>query len=194
MEAILERVGMSMADFLEQSAAQPFELIYGEKRVKMPTVYGHARLIHLLLRLLEARAKENKSGRVLAETTFILPDSIASNWVQGSRTPDLMFFTGNRIEQYEQATANADELPLALVPDFVIEVISPTDKFTEVMDKIDLYLQDGVQLVWAVDMKRKKVTVYTPDGDLSQTFEGDEVLDVSDVVPDFRIKVSELFA
>jgi Uma2 family endonuclease len=187
------RVGMSLTEFLEQRAMQEFELINGEKRIKMPGVSGHSELIRLLFRLLDRLSEAQRMGETYFEATFILPDTYDSQWVRGSRIPDIMFYAADRIKLYKVQNRDWNEKPFALVPDFIIEVISPTDKFSDVMEKIELYLQDGVHLVWAVDMKRKKLLVFSAEGDTGQPFEGEAVVDAGDIVPGFAVKVADLF-
>jgi Uma2 family endonuclease len=193
MEATL-KVGMSLEQFLEESAAQPFELIHGERRPKLPPVFGHSKAIRLLFRALDHHAVSAKLGEVFSETTFILPDAYDSNWVEGSRIPDIMFYAGKRLTDYLSAAREANERPLPLVPDLVVEVVSPNDKFSEVLEKVDLYLQDGMRLVWVVDLKRKSVLIYTPDGDSPRTLKNDDILTGEDVIAGFHIKLSDLFA
>lgn len=193
MEATL-KVGMSLEQFLDESARQPFELINGERRPKLPPVFGHSKRIRLLFRALDHYVMTGRLGEVFSETAFILPDSYDSNWVEGSRTPDIMFYAGNRIAEYLKAAREADLRPLPLIPDLVVEIVSPNDKFSEVLEKVDLYLQDGVRLIWVIDMKRKNVLIYTPEGDSPRTLKGEAVLSGEDVITGFEIKLSDLFA
>src|SRR5690606_2584147 len=86
-----------------------------------------------------------------------------SNWVTGSRIPDVMFYVGDRLAKYKAETPDYRERPLSIVPDLVIEVVSPNDKVIELDAKIDLYLSDGVRLIWVFNPQSRKVTVHAPD-------------------------------
>lgn len=187
------RVGMSLADFLEQSTQGDFELIDGERRPKLPPVYGHSRIIRLIMRLLDAYAQQHALGEAFSETTFIMPDRLDSNWVEGSRIPDLMYFAADRIQAYLESTEDSESKPLPLVPDFVIEVISPNDKFADVMDKAQGYLRDGVRLVWVIDMQGKRAFVFEPDAETVRTLKGDALLAADEILPGFSVKLSDLF-
>lgn len=64
--------GLPLPDFLEAQAQQPFELIRGERRFVMPTVFGHGEVLNALYALLLAHVRALTLGIVLVEATFIL--------------------------------------------------------------------------------------------------------------------------
>ncbi len=194
MAKATEKVGMPLQEFIELGNDQPFELINGERIPKKPTVFGHSELIRLLFTLLDRFTQQHNLGEVYSETTFIVPDADDPDWVEGSHIPDLMFFAGDRIAKYKAETPDHRARPLALVPDLVIEVVSPTDKVSELDEKIDAYLLDGVRLIWVVDPQRRKATVHAPDLEQPLHRSGDAVLDGGDVLPGFTISLPELFA
>jgi len=192
MTLLQAKIGMPLNEFMEAVEAQPFELINGERRLKLPNIFGHSEVIRLLFLLLYQFLQLKGEGEVYAETTFILPDRIDSNWVEGSRIPDVMVFTGNRIADYKSKTSGYRNHPLALVPDLVIEVVSPTDKVVELDEKIDAYLLDGVRLIWVVDPQRRKATVYAPDMEQPLHLNVNGVLDGGDVLPEFSVKLIDI--
>ena len=192
MTLLQTKIGMPLDEFMEAVEAQPFELINGERRIKLPTVFGHSKVVRLLFRLLDAFLLKTLLGEVFNETTFIMPDRIDTNWVQGSRIPDLMVYTGNRIAEYEAQNPYGDNHPLALVPDLVIEVVSPNDKVSELDEKIDAYLLDGVRLIWVIDPQRRKATVHAPDMEQPLHLNANGVLDGGDVLPGFRLPLADV--
>ena len=78
------------------------------------------------------------------------------------------------------------------MPDLVAEVISPNDTAYEVRAKTEEYLRAGVQIVWVIDPHAKQVDVHRADGSLQKLYEAEE-LSGEEVVPGFRLLVSELF-
>lgn len=78
------------------------------------------------------------------------------------------------------------------VPVLAVEVLSPNDKMSEVNEKIEDYLRNGVRLVWLVDYERRKATVYRPDRTLTVLQESD-VISGGDELPGFACRVSDLF-
>jgi len=191
--AISTRIGMSLADFIAESNDQPFELINGERLPKMPTIAGHNETIHALLMRLSAHVDAHGLGMARAEVTFVLTDRYDPDWVEGSRTPDVMFIRAERLQAYRAAHPDWRDKPYLIVPDFVAEVVSPNDTFSKIDEKVDAYLADGVRLIWVIDPQRRKAFVFTPDDEPQRPF-GDDVLDADDVIPGFRVKLSDLFA
>ncbi|HEY7034592.1 MAG TPA: Uma2 family endonuclease [Thermomicrobiales bacterium] len=78
-------------------------------------------------------------------------------------------------------------------PDLAFEAVSPSDSFSEVMEKVELYLEAGVRLVWVAIPQRRVVVVYRLDRAPKTLTENDE-LDGEDVVPGFRMSVRAVFA
>jgi Uma2 family endonuclease len=187
------RVGMPLDEFMALSNEQPFELINGERIPKMPNPHLHSNMLRKLFRFLDGYALERQWGDAYMETTFILPTTDFSNWVTGSRIPDLMFYCGSRVKDYEAAYPELLIYPLALVPDLVVEVMSPNDKAVELEEKIDVYLSDGVRLIWRIDQQRRKVFVYRPDAEFTQRLSVTERLDGEDVLPEFQLDLTRLF-
>ncbi len=94
----------------------------------------------------------------------------------------------------------ADRLPpeeeweeyLALAPDLVVEVLSPSDTASGVLDKTLAYLDAGVLLVVTLDPKRQVAVVTGPDR-VARILGRDDVFDGGDVVPGFRLPLADLF-
>src|SRR5690349_20641928 len=104
MTLLQTKTGMPLHEFLEAAEAQPFELINGERRPKLPNIFGHSEVIRFLFLLLYQFTQLKGEGEIYSETTFIMPDRTDTNWVIGSRIPDLMFFIGSRIADYKNNT------------------------------------------------------------------------------------------
>lgn len=88
-----------------------------------------------------------------------------------------------------------DELPkdfLGQAPDIAVEVVSPSDRMADVNAKVAEYLAAGTSLVWVVEPGRKTVTAYNADRSARLLIEGDE-LDGGDVLPGFKLPLSEIF-
>lgn len=188
------RVGMPLADFIRLYDEEgPFELINGEKVKRMPNVAGHSETIRALFVAIYLYVTSKLGGDVFSETTFILPDTFTSNWVEGSRIPDVMYYAAGRLPAYKSETPDWRERPFALVPDLVVEVVSPNDKVSEMDAKVDQYLADGVRLLWVIDPQRHKAVVYAPDQEQPVHLAGDDVIDGQAIIPGFQIVLSKLF-
>lgn len=77
-------------------------------------------------------------------------------------------------------------------PDLAIAVISPSDTYTEVEEKVAEYLQAGAKAVWVVNPRRRTITVYRSLGEIT-ILTGQDMLEGGDVIPGFRCPVSDVF-
>ncbi len=182
---------MAMDEFIRAYDQDgPFELIDGERRPILVTVFDPNFFAKLLLRILENFALPRKLGNVQMEQTFVLTYE-RSNWVTGSRQPDVSFFTRDRWKAYFAENPDYRNKPVVLVPDLAVEILSPTDSREDAEDKADLYLADGVKLVWVVDPKRRTVRVY--EGETLTRLNDTKTLTGGAVLPGFELNLREFF-
>ena len=160
-----------------------YELVRGEL-VKMPPA-GHMPAFYEqnIGGELRAYVKANRLGRVYgASGGFRLetnPDTVLE--------PDAAFVRQERVE----AVGDGDGF-FPGPPDLAIEVISPSDRLTEVSDKVAEWLAAGVLMVVVVNPRNRTVQPHTPDG-VTELTEAD-TLDGGDVVPGWRLLVADIFA
>jgi Uma2 family endonuclease len=103
------------------------------------------------------------------------------------RGPDISFVSNARM--------GSDHIPREFIPgtpDLAVEVLSPSDRPSEIAERIADYFGAGARLVWVVDPDRLCVVVHHPDGGTAELGMG-EVLDGEDVVPGFRCDLAEVF-
>jgi Uma2 family endonuclease len=179
---------MSIEDFVRRYNEAPFELIDGEMVPVTPTTSQHVIIAKRLFMALLEYEKQGL-GEVFNEATFILADD--PEWVQGSRVPDVMFVLKDTLTAYRKRIPDAEEKPFIFVPEIVVEVISPNDKYSEVTRKVSRYQTDGVRLIWVIDAQRKVVSV---KGEINIELEDDEILTGGTVLPDFELSLTDLFA
>ena len=77
-------------------------------------------------------------------------------------------------------------------PDVAVEVISPTDRYTEVEEKVADYLDAGTLAVIVVDPRRRTVKVHRSPTDTVLLSEAD-VLQVDDAIPGWQLPISDIF-
>jgi len=85
-----------------------------------------------------------------------------------------------------------DEYPDPVPPLWAVEVISPTDKATDVSNKREIYLRAGI-LYWEVYYPPQRVDVYAP-GQPPKIYKMGDVLNGGEVLPGFTLEVATLFA
>jgi Uma2 family endonuclease len=159
------------------------ELIKGELKTMAPAGFDHGAIIMNLAVPLGHHVKGNNLGVVLgAETGFKIetgPDTV--------RAPDIAFVRRDRIPP----TGRPVEFwPGA--PDLAVEVLSPDDTVYEVEEKVADWLSAGTSAVWVINPKRHTVHIHRPQAQ-TQTLTENDTLDGQDVVPGFRLNVTEVF-
>jgi len=112
---------------------------------------------------------------------FIMPDG-------ARRGPDAWWLSAAR---WQAASAKARTPPfLAIVPDFIIEIVSPSNRGPDLADKIRRYLQGGARLIWVINPPRRRVTIHRP-GTEPEILDNPELLHGADVMPGFIFNVRE---
>jgi Uma2 family endonuclease len=77
-------------------------------------------------------------------------------------------------------------------PDLALEVISPSDRFGAVMEKVDEYLDAGTRMVVVVDPEKRITRVFRPDRPM-RVLGPDDELDGDDVLPGFTLPLSQVW-
>jgi len=80
-----------------------------------------------------------------------------------------------------------------VVPDLAVEVVSPSDRWRDVEDKIAAYRQAGVRLLWVLDSRTRSATVYAVGAPARTLRTRADVLDGADVLPGFQVALGQLF-
>ena len=175
---------MTAADLLRLPAdGRRYELLRGELRQMAPAGPTHGRLAMRIAAHLFQHVEAHHLGTVYAaETGFQLtqdPDTV--------RAPDVAFVSRQRLEAVGEIEGY---WPGA--PDVAIEVISPSDRYTDVEDKVVEWLEAGGRMVIVVNPRQRSVTVYHSRTDMIRLTEED-ALDGGDVVPGWQLPIKEVF-
>jgi Uma2 family endonuclease len=81
---------------------------------------------------------------------------------------------------------------LDVAPELVVEVISPTDRWEDVRQKLEDYFSIGVQRVWVVEPENRAVLVYRSATEMQRLGEGD-TLAGEGALEGFTLPVASLF-
>jgi Uma2 family endonuclease len=190
-----EKSGMSLQAFTQRwDELGPFELIDGEVVPVSPTkMFAHTTSANRLMYKINSVAIPAGIGEAFVEGTFITVLPTDPNWVKGSRVPDVLYVTADRLSAYKQASPEWEGHPLALVPDLVAEVISENDNYREVMKKVAQYLRDGVRLLWLLEPETRTISIHRPNSKQVTILSGEDKLEGEDVIPGFEISLPEIF-
>jgi len=102
-----------------------------------------------------------------------------------ARLPDFALVLRERLRG-----VRGDE-PFRGAPDFAVEILSPDDRMSDALEKVRLYLENGVRLVWLIDPRTRTVLVWSVWG-LPRQFGEDDTLDGGDVFPGFTVRVADI--
>ena len=128
-------------------------------------------------------AKREGSGRAFGSSTgFRLPSN-------AMRAPDASWVLHSRLNKL---TPGEWRKFLPLCPDFVVEVVSPSDRLPKLRAKMEEYLANGARLGWLIDPDKRKVYVYRP-GEKVQCRSGVRQISGSPELPGFVLKLAEIW-
>jgi Uma2 family endonuclease len=98
-------------------------------------------------------AIRDKRGKAFGSTAcFLLPDG-------AGLSPDAAWVEGSKLAALSKS-ARKKFMPVA--PDFVIEVMSPSDRLKAAQDKMQQWIANGTALAWLVDGDNRTVHVFRP--------------------------------
>ena len=160
-----------------------YELIRGELR-KMPYrgfLEGHVSAS--ITALLGTHVKANRLGTVYAGGTGFLLESAPDHVL----APAMAFV---RRARAESVVDRDGYFPGA--PDIAVEVISPSDSYTEVEEKVADWLNAGTLAVLVVDPRRRTIKVHRSPAEAVVLTEAD-VLAVEEIVPGWQMRVRDIF-
>lgn len=159
-----------------------YELVKGELITMPPAGSEHGAIGSRADRRIGTFVEQNDLGEVFnADTGYIVesdPDTI--------RAPDVSFVRKERIPP--------EGLPKGFfpgAPDLAVEVISPSDSYTEVAEKVAQLLEAGTQLVVLIDPRTRTVALHHQGGAIDRLTEAD-TLTFGDVLPGFGCSIAEL--
>ena len=160
----------------------PCELIDGRIVRMNPTGRSHAFVESNLSSALNLFVRQRKLGQVLVGEVGIFtrrdPDRV--------RAADIAFVSNERLA----GTTSGGYLKIA--PELVVEVISPTDRWQDMRQKLEEYFAIGVQRVWIVEPDKRDVLVYNASTEMHKYGEGD-ILAGEAALDSFALPIAELF-
>ncbi|MEB3355821.1 MAG: Uma2 family endonuclease [Synechococcales bacterium] len=117
-------------------------------------------------------SEQTQLGEIFdSSTCFKLPNG-------ADRSPDVAWIQQDR---WDDLTPKQKEMFPPIAPDFVLELMSPTDTLQATQAKMQEYIDNGVRLGWLLDPKSQRVEIYrqgrSPEVLASPTtLSGEEVL------------------
>jgi len=121
---------------------------------------------------LQAWNRQTHLGKVFdSNGGFELPNG-------AKRAPDASWV---KLERWNALTPEEQDRFLPLCPDFVVELMSPSDTLAETREKMEEYIANGAKLGWLINRKKRQVEIYRPQQEVEildhpQTVSGEDIL------------------
>ena len=183
MTVAVDQPTITFEQFLALSDSDEYELVEG-RLVERKTMGVFASYIATqIATLLTLYCRDHKAGAVFgAETMYRCFGSPNT-----TRKPDVSFIRAGRLSAQHVGAGF-----FTLVPDLMVEVVSPNDLAYDLEEKLAAYDRVGVPLVWVVYPNTRRVHVIRADGTGAELDEGDEIKD-EPVLPGFACHVGDFF-
>jgi Uma2 family endonuclease len=141
-----------------------------------------------------------KNARIIAELIrwadvhggIVLDSSGGFRLPNGAiRSPDVAWFASNRWEA--MPLAEREGFP-ALVPDFVIELVSPSDTLARQVSKMQEYAANGVKLGWLLVPATREIQVYRAGHATPRIYlQPCRLAADADVLPEFSLDLTSIW-
>lgn len=159
-------------------------LASGEILVMTPSGFANNLREAFVVHELFAWAEADRRGFAFSSNAgFNLPDgstlSPDDGWVESSRL--------SALSEREQ------ERFLPFAPDFLIEILSPSDSLPELDAKMEQWISNGVRLAWRIDPFGGTVAIYAP-GRAPMVLSHPEIVEGAEPVTGFRLKMARVWA
>ncbi|HAT14247.1 MAG TPA: hypothetical protein DCS91_12360 [Microcoleaceae bacterium UBA11344] len=117
-----------------------------------------------------------------SSTCFKLPSG-------ANRSPDVSWIKKSR---WDALTSEQKQKFPPIAPDFVLELMSPTDSLKETQDKMQEYMNNQVKLGWLINRKTRRVEIYR-QGQEVEILESPTQLSGEDILPGFVLNLQAIW-
>ena len=161
-----------------------YELVRGELVAMAPAGFLHGVIVDRVGRRIGDYVERHSLGvSVAAETGFQIEHDVDT-----VRAPDYAFISHERLSGRTPAAGYAE-----VIPDLVVEVISPHDRQPDVVAKTAMWLDAGVRLVWVIDPAGRTVAAHYEQGTVTKYGAADTLI-AEPVLPGFTCPVADILA
>jgi Uma2 family endonuclease len=161
-----------------------YEVVDGQVMELGPMGAYDVWLASVLTEYLRSFARQHQLGEAVQEMLFDLGPTL-----QRKRRPDVAFVSYDRWPRQQRVPRTE---AWEVVPNLAVEVVSPTDRVDDLMEKVAEYFRAGVEHVWVVLPAQQQVHVYESPTTVriltrTDTLRGEPLL------PHFQLQLAALF-
>jgi Uma2 family endonuclease len=173
------RKRLTEQDLLQMpSDGRKYELVDGRLRI-VPTGARHGEIVSGVI----ARLHTAKTP-----TVALYSEAVGFRMRSGNvRSPDASVMRRERLPEGVSPDTFIDG-----APDLAVEVVSPSERDTELLQKVAEYFESGAREVWLLFPERQQVYRYTAPLEM-QILNAEDTLTGGELLPDFQVRVAELF-
>ncbi len=154
----------------------------GEIIVMSPSVGETGYREHEIGKQLGNWADSDGTGIVfVSDTIFDLPSG-------GNYGPDASWVLRSRLAEL---TREQKRRMLPLAPDFILELMSPSDRISQTREKMQMWIESGVRLGWMMDPDRRRVHIYSESR--IQELENPSTISGDPVLPGFVLDLAPIW-
>ena len=169
--------------FVEANPGYKVEILRNGKVARRMNAFSSSFKHVELVVTLAIWSRETGGGVVLDSSIEVRPTP------RVKRFPDGAWVSPERIPQ------GADrDLPMQLAPDFVFEVVSPSQRgrLNPLNEKMREWIDWGVRLAWLIDPRARLVRIYRADGS-AEDLDDPAELSGEDVMPGLTVDMAEVW-
>ena len=117
-----------------------------------------------------------------SSTGFKLPNG-------ADRSPDAAWV---KLDRWNALSQDQQQRFAPICPDFVVELLSPSDNLATLQAKMQEYLDNGARLGWLINRQTRQVEIYRPDRSVN-VVDNPESLSGEDVLFGFILQMAEIW-
>ena len=182
-EVIVQR-RLTLIDYEAMPDDQDYEIIDGVLYMSPRARPGHQVIANLLCVALTVHTTDRDLGMVIPDADLII--DVQNTYI----SPDIMFFRADRISSLDRSAW------LRIIPDLVVEVLSPSSHDYDQLTKWRTYERLGVPHYWIADPDTQQVTenVLQSSGRYEQRVVGPGGSFRPSLFPGLEIDLTRIFA
>ena len=169
-------------DYLKIDDDNRYELIGGKLIVVPSPKTIHQEIVLGIASVMKEFVSKNNLGKV-----FIAPTDVLLSETEKPQ-PDILFIPNERLNIVTENNIQG-------APDLVVEVLSPSTKKYDKVEKSRMYYLYGVKEFWIVDPDGEVIDVFVPgekNWNLFQAYNKDGILE-SSILTGFEVKLKDIF-
>ncbi|PSO48325.1 MAG: hypothetical protein BRC33_09955 [Cyanobacteria bacterium SW_9_44_58] len=171
---------LSLQDFLNYPEIEPAREYIAGKIYQKPRLRGkQERVLNRLLETINQTGKRQKSAYAFS--------NLRCSFENYSLVPDITVFHWNNLP-----VDSSGNLLRELIPNWIIQILSPEEHSIRSINNILICLQRGAQLGWLVDVMEQKVIAF-PEGEQPEIKQKDDCLPVLEGLGTLKLSVRDLF-